>query len=158
MKRSLPFFLLFAAVTITAYSYEIPHEDEVTSRVCRMQLQTKVIPDEQQKQPAGRAIVTVLLVDDEGNSYPKERVSLTATAGTFVCVLPEERTDDGGEPPEDCFITGYDGKATVYLINIPINTQVRVTARYECDERAITSTASLSISRSVVKKKKQVKP
>ena len=157
MKKS-PFALITMLLATAAIGYEIPDENEVVARTCRLALKLEVIRDETLEKPTGRAIVTAHLFDDEGNPYRGERIEFSAGTGTFVCRLPEDSTTEETEPTYDCFSTGDDGIAKPYLINIPYNQQVRVKATYSCDERIITTTASMSISRSRTKRKKPVRP
>ncbi len=156
MKNVL--FILTALFTATAANaYEIPDENEVPARTCRLTVKIEVIRDETLERPSGRAVVTAQLFDGEGNPYRGERINFSATAGTFVCRLPEDSTSGDTESSDDCFVTGDDGTAKPYLINIPYNRQVSVKAVYSCDERLITAAASMSISRERVKGRKAIK-
>ena len=142
----------------TVYSYEIPDENEVVTRTCRITVKLEVLPDTSFEKPTGRALVTVNLFDDDGNPYRGERVELRATHGTFICRLPEDTAAGESETGSDCFATRDDGIARPYLVNIPFNTKIQVKASYSCDDRLVYSTASLSISRGVVKRRKRVRP
>ena len=154
MKKS-PFALITMLLATAAIGYEIPDENEVVARTCRLALKLEVIRDETLEKPTGRAIVTAHLFDDEGNPYRGERIEFSANTGTFVCRLPDDSTAGETEPSSDCFTTGDDGKAKPFLINIPYNQPVRVKATYTCDERVITTTASMSLSRSKTRRKKR---
>ena len=157
MKKKI--FSVCVILFCTAVSgYEIPDENEIITRTCRLAVKLEVIRDETLQKPTGRAIVTAHLFDDEGNPYRGERIEFSATAGTFACRLPEDSTPVETETDYQCFSTGDDGLAKPFLINIPYNQQVRVKATYTCGERIITTSASMSISRATVKKKKRVKP
>jgi hypothetical protein len=137
------------------WSYEIPDENEVTMQTCRLSVKLEVIRDETLKKATGRAQVIARLTDESGNPLISQRIEFTANAGTFVCKLPEDSTPAWGDNDEEaCFTTNYEGKATPYLLNIPYNQRVQVKATYSCGERVITTTASMSISRQVVKKRK----
>lgn len=142
--------MLFAVTVISAY--EIPDENEELARTCRINVKVQVIPDTEMEMATGRAIVTAILTDDAGNPYRQEKVRLAANAGTFICNLPEAASDTTAQPV-DCFQTGFDGSAKLYLVNIPLNTPIRITAAYDCDDRTVSSFATMSISRSVAKKK-----
>ncbi|MBN1309602.1 MAG: hypothetical protein JXA18_16905 [Chitinispirillaceae bacterium] len=147
--------LLFTAIV---RGYEIPDENEVISRTCRLAVKVEIIRDSVLERPAGRALVTVHLFDGDDNPYRGERIELIATSGTFLCRLPEDTAEGETEAADECFSTGDDGKAKIYLVNIPFNQRVHIKANYDCDGRLITGTASLSVSRSVVRKKKSVRP
>lgn len=149
------FTLILSFLYSFCFGYEIPDENEVTTKTCRLKVKIEVIKDENLDKPVGRAIVTAILTDDNGNPYIGERVELSANFGTFVCRLPEDSLSSGGESENDCFHTASDGKATVYLINIPYNHTITVRATYDCGGREIVGTASMSISKKVVKKKKK---
>lgn len=160
MKKVLLSTVMLAFAT-AATAYEIPDENEVTSQTCRISVNAEVIRDETMEKKTGRAIVRVNLADDEGNPYRGERIEVVANGGTFVCTLPEDSAQAGADSTSDeadCFMTGFDGIAKLYLVNIPINQQIRIRANYDCGGRMINGSASLSISRAVVKKKKQVRP
>jgi hypothetical protein len=150
--------IIFVAITFlvsTAIAYEIPDENEELARTCRIAVKIKVLPDEQMKKRTGRAIVSATLTDDADNPYRQERIDFTANAGTFTCQNPEDTTTPPSEMTDSCFTTGFDGVAKVYLVNIPVNTPIRVTASYMCSDRKIASFATMSISRGIVKKKKR---
>ncbi|MBN1575909.1 MAG: hypothetical protein JW913_05110 [Chitinispirillaceae bacterium] len=154
--RSL--FLGALMFTRVVWGYEIPDENEVVSRTCRLAVKVEVIRDSMLERPSGRALVTAHLFDGDGNPYRGERIELTATTGTFICRLPDDSSTADAELSKDCYSTGDDGKAKIYLVNIPFNQKVHIKANYDCDDRLITGTASLSVSRSVVRKKKPVRP
>ena len=158
MKSKL--FLTMLIVSAPLWSYDIPDENEVTAQTCRLAVKLEVIRDETMQKATGRAMVIAHLYDDAGNPLRGERIELTANAGTFVCRLPDDTTAAaraGDGEADACFTTGDDGTAKPYLLNIPYNTRVQVKAGYTCGERAIFTTASMSISRQVVKHKKAVK-
>ena len=150
--------LVSCFLVAAAFSYEIPDENEVITRTCRLSIKAEVIPDKTLEKPTGRAVVTVDLTDDESNPYRGERVEVRATGGTFICRLPEDSSSESSETDSDCFTTRDDGIAKLYLINIPLNTKVQIKASYDCGDRIINSTASLAISRARVKRKKQIRP
>jgi len=153
MMRNLMVPILL--ISSISWSYEIPDENEVTSRTCRLSLKVEIIRDSMLERPAGRALVTAHLFDESGNPYRGERIEMVATNGTFLCRLPDAvSATSETETSDDCFSTGDDGMVNVYLVSIPFNRQVRIKANYDCDGRLITGTASLSVSRNVVHKKK----
>lgn len=141
-----------------AWCYEILDENEVTSRTCRLAVNAVIIQDETLQKSSGRVLVTVHVFDGEGNPYRGEPIVLTATSGTFLCRLPDDTAAGSIEAEETCFSTGDDGKANVFLVNIPFNQPLRIKATHDCDGRLITGTASVTISRGVVRKKKRVRP
>jgi hypothetical protein len=153
--------LLASTFVISVYgyeeSYEIPDETEMVTRTCRLSVKLEAIPDKTLKKPTGRAIVTAVLSDDDGNPYRGERVEFSATNGTFICRLPDDSTSDASETSTDCFTTRDDGIAKLYLVNIPLNTKIQVKASFDCGDRIVTSTASLAFSRSKVQRQKKVR-
>lgn len=148
-----PILIVFS---VSAWSYEIPDEKEYIARTCSISVSLSVLPDPDLTKPTGRGKVVVTLCDNDGSPYREQTVELSANAGTFACQLPEEKTD-GEEPESDCFTTGDDGKANLFLINIPLNRQVQVKAAYDCGDYTVNSTASLVISRGKAKRKKQIR-
>lgn len=146
-------FYLFSS----GWSYEIPDETEVISRTCSLSVKLEVIPDPEMKRRSGRAKVAVFLGDRDGNPHRSEKLTLTATVGTFICNLPGETGIQNDETSTDCFTTGDDGYATLYLVNIPFNHQVRVNAQYDCGDYIVTGNASLAITRGKVKRKKRIR-
>jgi hypothetical protein len=151
VKKMFLGILLLSAITPC---YEIPDENEEIARTCRINVKLQVIPDASMQNRTGRALVTTTVTDDEGNPYGGERVTLSANAGTFVCGLPKDTVPatETAVSPADCFLTGYDGIARLYLVNIPLNSPIRVTASYNCNDSRISSSATMSISRGVVNK------
>jgi hypothetical protein len=143
---------------ISAWSYEIPDEEEYVTQTYSLSVKVQVIPDKEMEKPTGRAKDVAHLCDSDGDPHSGETLHLTATAGTFICKLPEEATKEEKETTTDCFTTGADGKATVYLVNIPLNRQVHVKAIYDSDDYTVTGNAKLLITRGKVKKRKQVRP
>ena len=156
MKYLFPLVMVFSLFSF-GWSYEIPDETEVISRTCSLSVKLEVIPDPEMKRRSGRAKVAVLLCDRDGNPHRGEKMALTATVGTFICTLPEERTGSSDETTSDCFTTGDDGYARLYLVNIPFNHQVRVKAQYDCGDYIVTGNASLAITRGKVRHKKRIR-
>jgi len=150
--------LVLTVFTTSLSAYEIADENEYVSRTCRMSVTVKVIPDETLTLPTGRAIVTATLTDNDGNPQRQTRLDVRANAGTFMCALPEDSMSTATSTSDACFTTGYDGIAKLYLVNIPLNTPIRVTAAYDCDGNAVSSFATMSISRGKVKRKQRVQP
>jgi len=157
MKKVALSLFLFCTVFQTA-AYDIPDENEYVTETCRINVKISVIPDKKMENTTGRALVSATLTDDEGTPKPQVRLAVTANAGTFICRLPEDTTSGGSESESDCFTTEYDGVARLYLVNIPLNTQIKVTASCPCGERTVSSFATMSISRGKVKHKKRVRP
>ena len=155
LRHWVSMILFFTAIV---RGYEIPDENEFISRTCRLAVKVEIIRDSVLERPAGRGLVTAHLFDGDGNPYRGERIELTATSGTFLCRLPDDTTGSETGDGKECFTTGDDGKAKIYLVNIPFNQRVHIKANYVCDGRLITSTASLSVSRRVVRKKRSVRP
>lgn len=158
--KMIPLSAVVFTFAMAAAAYEIADENEVVSQTCRISVKAEVIHDETMEKKTGRAIVSVNLTDDDGNPYRGEEIEVVANGGTFVCNLPEDSAQESvGSQTDgaDCFMTGDDGIAKLYLVNIPINQQIHIRANYDCGGRMINGSASLSISRAVVKKKKQVK-
>ena len=161
--RTFTMATLLSVINVWSYEeqFEIPDETETVTRTCSLAVSLTVIPDETLKKPTGRAKVVIILCDRNGNPYSGETLQLTANAGTFACKLPEEETKDEEGTSADCFATGADGKANLYLLNIPINQRVRIKATYDCGEYIVTSTASCVISRGKAKRRRkqiQVRP
>lgn len=154
-----PLLLLLILVFVPAlFAYEIPDENEYVSQTCRISVKVTVIPDEAMTEPTGRAVVTATLTDDEGNPQRQMRLTIKANAGTFMCTLPGDSTTSEESSSDECFSTGYDGIARLYLVNIPLNAPIKVTASYDCDGNAVSSFATMSISRGKVKHKQRVRP
>jgi hypothetical protein len=157
LKTKLYLFVLMMSLPL--WSYEIPDENEVTAQSCKISLKVEVVRDESMERPTARAIVTGHLFDENGFPLVGERIEFSATTGSFSCRLPDDSTaapltDDNADV---CFDTDVEGNAKPYLLNIPYNSRVQIRAKYTCGEQSIFATASMSVSRQVVKHKKAVR-
>jgi len=103
-----------------------------------------------------KAIIEVTLLSRDGAPVQGTQIDVSATQGTFMC---NTITNDSGSIKYDaddrsCFVTNTDGKAIINLLNLPLNTQVRVKAKCSCGDYTMTASGSTTISKKIIRKKK----
>jgi hypothetical protein len=107
----------------------------------------------------GKARVYVTLCTKQGTPIPDQEILFTTTCGVFSCKpLDSEDTAAVDSTLYECDHTDKNGKAMVYIVNIPFNNRGNVTA--SCDYGALSVKASCFylITRHIVRKKVQTKP
>jgi hypothetical protein len=149
IKRSISMFKkLFFCIAVIAlsslFAYDFEEEGEHLSCVISMEMKmTPVYPDDK----TGRAFVIVTMKDKSGNPLSGKQIDFSASWGTFQCQLPEDIMTDSGESVDDrsCFTTDLNGKAKVNLINIQLNSPIKVKATCDCGGYTVSATGSLTM-------------
>lgn len=126
------------------FAYEFEEEGEQSSCVISMNMKmSPVKPDDK----TGRAVVEVTLKDKSGNPLSGMQIQLNASWGTFLCNLPDDTTANSRQSADDrtCFITDLNGKAKVNLINIQLNSSVKLKATCDCGGYVVGASGSLTM-------------
>lgn len=134
--------MMVSSSSLLAYDFE--EEGEHSSCVISMEMKmSPVSPDDK----SGRAFVVVTLKDKGGNPLPGKKIEFNASWGTFVCLLPEDVMTSSGEPVDDryCFTTDVNGKAKVNLINIQLNSPVKLKATCDCGGYVVGASGTLTM-------------
>jgi hypothetical protein len=138
------FFCIVALGLSSLFAYDFEEVDEQSSCVMSMNMKlTPVYPDDK----TGRALVVVTLKDKSGNPLSGKQIEFSASWGTFQCWLPEDIMTSNGDSVTDrtCFITDANGKAKVNLINIQLNSPVKVKATCDCGGYTVSANGSLTM-------------
>jgi hypothetical protein len=126
------------------FAYEFEEEGEHLSCVISMDMKmSPVYPDDK----SGRAFVVVTLKDKSGNPLSGKQIEFSASWGTFQCLLPEDIMTSSGGSVDDrtCFTTDVNGKAKVNLINIQLNSPVKVKATCDCGGYSVSASGTLTM-------------
>ena len=123
--------------------------EEVIIESCSLSI--KIVPIQPQpSDPAAMANITVTVLNRDGTPVSGSQIDVTANAGTFKCPVSagvsevDERT---------CFSTNQDGNAVISLINLPFNTNIKVSASTQCGDYVLKASGTAIISKKVIKKK-----
>ncbi len=142
--------ILFCSVVFglsSLFAYDFEEEGEHLSCVISMEMKmSPVYPDDK----TGRSFIVVKLKDKSGNPLPGKQIEFSASWGTFQCLLPEDIMTGSGESVDDrtCFITDANGKAKVNLLNIQLNSPVKVKASCDCGGYSVSATGTLTMRHS----------
>jgi hypothetical protein len=103
---------------------------------------------------AGTAIVNVTLIDKAGNPIAGREIAVQGTGGTLLCRMPGDTSGSTIKVEDDrsCYTTGENGKVRLYLVNIPVNTTVRVNATAICGDFEVHAKGSVAITRGYPRK------
>lgn len=138
-------FLCIMTLSLSSlFAYEFEEEGEHLSCVISMDMKmSPVYPDDK----SGRAFVVVTLKDKNGNPLSGKQVEFSASWGTFQCLLPEDIMTGSGGSVDDrsCFTTDVNGKAKVNLINIQLNSPVKVKATCDCGGYSVSASGTLTM-------------
>jgi hypothetical protein len=101
----------------------------------------------------GHGKIEAVLSYKGGSPIPGRTLSFETSTGTFSCKLPDvENEVDSSSGDESCFATDKNGRSTVYLLNIPFNSQGVVTASCEFDDQLVKASGTFWIKRFAVAK------
>lgn len=139
----------FCAISVFAYDF-VESEEHST---CYISMNMKMAPVKATDK-SGRGVIEVTLKDKSGNPLPGKEIQLNASWGTFLCILTEEAQSKGVNAAEqrDCYITDSSGKARINLINIQLDSPVKVKASCDCGGYTVFANGTMTV-RSVKKKK-----
>lgn len=142
--------LILCVITVclcSIYAYDFEEEGEHLSCVISMEMKMSPVSSDDK---TGRAFIVVTLKDKAGNPLPGKQIDFSASWGTFQCLLPEDIMTDSGESVDDrtCFTTDVNGKSKVNLINIQLNSSVKVKAVCDCGGYSVSATGSLTMRNS----------
>jgi hypothetical protein len=129
--------------------------DEKVVVSCSLSIKIKPVKPLNDENTA-KAIVEVTLLSRDGAPIQGTEIDISATQGTFMC---NTITNDSGSIKFDandrtCFFTNSDGKSITNLLNLPLNTQVRIKAKCTCGDYTMTASGSTTISKKIIRKKK----
>ncbi|HUI91038.1 MAG TPA: hypothetical protein VLX68_02215 [Chitinivibrionales bacterium] len=119
----------------------------------RLSVKTSVYPCDSADQ-VGHGKVEATLRYDGGAAIPNQIIVLTATSGNFSCKLPDIANEiDSGSTDISCYTTDKNGKILVYLVNIPFNSEGKVTATCHFKDMEVQASSTYWVKRYLVKKK-----
>jgi hypothetical protein len=125
---------------------------------CQVHIKSAVYPSDPFDK-AGKARVYVTVTTKEGAPIPDQEVFFSATCGTFSCKpLDSEDTTSIDSTLIGCDRTDKNGKAMVYIVNIPFNNQGGVTAECYYNSLYVKATCTFLITRYAVKDKPRKTP
>lgn len=136
--------------TIKAFAYDFIESEEHTTCYISMSMKMSQVKTTDK---TGRAVVEVTLKDKSGNPLPGREIELNASWGMFLCILPEEADSAGVNSAEErgCYTTDANGKSRINLINIQLDSPVKVKATCDCGGYSVYASGTLTM-RSVKKK------
>ncbi|HEX3018940.1 MAG TPA: hypothetical protein VHP36_01500 [Chitinispirillaceae bacterium] len=156
MKKIVPLLILFFQLVSFGYEISLP-EEEASSSSCKLSMKL-VMTTPEADAATGRAIVEVKLINSLGNPLSDYEIQLSSTRGTFLCQLPEQKSENAGDNPEidrSCFLTGQDGKIKVNLVNLPLNGgAVQVKATCDCGGYQVYASGNINYNKKIIKKTK----
>lgn len=118
----------------------------------RLSVKTFVYPSDSADR-FGHGKIEAVLSYKGGAPIPGRTLNFETSCGTFSCKLPDiENEVDSSSGDESCFATDTNGKSTVYIINIPFNSQGVVTVSCEFDDRVVKASGRFWIKRFAVVK------
>jgi hypothetical protein len=122
---------------------------------CEIHIKSAVYPSDPYDQ-SGKARVYITLCTKEGSPIPDQIIELTANCGTFSCKpLDSGDTSAIDSSIYECDHTDKNGKAMVYLVNIPFNNRGSVTATCDYGSLSVKATCTFLISRYQMKGKRK---
>ena len=153
MWKKLLILLTTGALPVFAQYYDEETEYTVS---CSLSMKITVFPPEA-SETSGRGYIEVFLCDKNGVPVPNKEISLITSCGVLSCQA--EMYADGRSLSSDktCYVTGPDGRAQVYLTDVPFNTQGRVKATSFCNELTVKGSGTFKISRKSIKKRTRSK-
>jgi hypothetical protein len=149
---------LLVVLTAGALPVIAQYEEETEYAVsCSLSMKITVFqPDTADN--SGRGYVEVSLCDKNGIPVPNKEVKMVASCGMLSCQAPGWHDDVNSlSTGNTCFTTGADGRAQVYLANVPFNTQGWVKATGFCNEINVSGTGTYMIARKSIKKRTRSK-
>lgn len=146
MKRQIVMLVLLAAAAAWAQGGE----------AISLHIKTSVYPCDSFDQ-VGHGKVEATLCYKDGAPVPNQVIVLTTTCGNLSCKLPDvENEVDSGSTDITCYTTGKDGKILVYLVNIPFNSEGRVSATCHYKDMTVQASSTYWVKRYLVKKRPAV--
>ena len=122
---------------------------------CEIHVKSAVYPSDAMEQH-GKARVYITLCTKEGTPIPDQVIELTATCGTLSCKpLDSEDTAAVDSSIYECDHTDKNGKAMVYLVNIPFNNRGSVTVTCDYGSLSVKASCTFLISRYEIKGKRK---
>ena len=152
MWRQLVLLLTAGALPVIA-QYEEEFEYAVS---CSLSMKITVFPPEA-SETSGRGYIEVFLCDKNGIAVPNKEISLISSCGVLSCQAGMYGDDRSLSSDKTCYVTGDDGRAQVYLVDVPFNTQGRVKATSFCNEITVKGSGTFMISRKSAKKRTRSK-
>jgi hypothetical protein len=141
--------LLTAGVLPVFSQYEEETEYAVS---CSLSMKITVFPPDTVDN-SGRGYVEVFLCDKNGVPVPNQELKIVSSCGILTCQAPGWHDDNSSlSSDKACFITGADGRAQVYLANVPFNTPGRVKATSLCNNINVSGSGTFKLSRTSTKK------
>jgi hypothetical protein len=148
MKLSIMMVLILQAV---CFSYEFDISEESTNCSLSMKL---LMDSAATEELTGRATIEVKLCTKEGVPLSGYSLELSSTWGTFLCLRPGLNDGMATDAEERaCFKTGEDGLARIRLVNVPVNSPVKVKVVCDCGNYHVFAAGTLSMNKSGKRKK-----
>lgn len=98
------------------------------------------------------ARIEIQLINSDNVPLAGVPISLDANCGKFGCDPPGENSIPDSLVQRICFTTDNKGVARVYLVEIPFNVQVKITASADYEGVVVSGTGNVSFSKKSVKK------
>jgi hypothetical protein len=153
MWKMLLIALVSGMAPVLAQYYDEETEYAVS---CSLSMKITVFPPEA-TETSGRGYVEVFLCDKNGIPIPNKEISLVASCGVLSCQAGMYGDDRSFSSDKTCYFTGADGRAQVYLADVPFNTLGRVVATSFCNDITVKGAGTFKISRKSIKKRTRSK-